>query len=325
MARALALAERGLYTTTPNPRVGCVIVRAGEIVGEGYHERAGQAHAEVNALAQAGTRAAGATAYVTLEPCNHHGRTPPCVDALIAAKVARVIAAMPDPNPVASGGAERLRDAGIAYHVGLMAEAAQELNIGFVSRVTRGRPWVRLKVAASLDGRTALANGISQWITGPDARRDGHHYRARACAVLTGIGTVRDDDAQLTVRDVATPRQPLRVLVDSRLEVPRDARIFKGVNGAPGGNVIVAGAVEHRERIAMLESLGAEVIILPNPHGKVELADLLAVLGRRGINELHIEAGHKLNGSLVREEVIDIGQGYVMDDYVMGRQLPPAT
>ena len=299
MTRALALAERGLYTTTPNPRVGCVIVRGGEVVGEGFHARAGEAHAEVNALAAAGDRAAGATAYVTLEPCNHHGRTPPCVDALIAAKLGRVVAAMADPNPTAEGGAARLRAAGIDYASGLLETEARELNIGFVSRMMRKRPWVRLKVAASLDGRTALANGISQWITGPEARRDGHHFRARACAVLTGIGTVRDDDPQLTVRDVTTSRQPLRVLIDSRLEVPLNARILRG------GNALVAGAVDDPTRMADLEGAGAEVLILPNPQGKVELDALLAALARRGINEVHVEAGTKLNGSLMREGVVD--------------------
>lgn len=203
MARALQLAARGLDTTSPNPRVGCVIVRDGTTVGEGWHARAGEAHAEVHALRQAGAAARGATAYVTLEPCSHFGRTPPCADALIEAGVARVIAAMEDPNPLVAGrGLARLRASGIAAAHGLLAEAAQELNIGFVSRMTRGRPWVRLKVAGTLDGKSALDNGVSQWITGPAARRDGHRWRARACAILTGIGTVREDDPQLGVRDV---------------------------------------------------------------------------------------------------------------------------
>src|SRR5262252_279910 len=221
MARALALAERGLFTTTPNPRVGCVIVRDGAIVGEGYHERAGEPHSEVHALRAAGGHAEGATAYVTLEPCSHYGRTPPCVDALIAAKVKRVIAAMGDPNQqVAGSGFAALRAAGVEVAHGLLEDEARELNIGFVSRMTRGRPWVRLKVAATLDGKTATAMGESQWITGEAARTDGHRWRARACAILTGIGTVRDDDPRLTVRAIKTSRQPLKVLVDSRLEVP---------------------------------------------------------------------------------------------------------
>lgn len=300
MARALQLAERGLWTTSPNPRVGCVLVRAGEIVGEGWHERAGEPHAEVHALRAAGARAKGATAYVTLEPCSHHGRTPPCAEALIAAGVTRVVAAMTDPNPLVAGrGLALLQAAGIETSSGLLEAEARELNIGFVARMTRGRPWLRLKAAASLDGKTALNNGVSQWITGPAARRDGHAWRARACAILTGIGTVRDDDPQLTVRDVATTRQPLRVVVDSRLETPATARILHG------GPVLVAGAVEDAERIALLRSTGAEVLILPNAAGKVELRDLLEELARRGINEVHAEAGFKLNGSLLREGLVD--------------------
>ena len=300
MSQALALAERGLFTTTPNPRVGCVIVRDGTVVGTGWHVRAGDPHAEVIALREAGPRAAGGTVYVTLEPCSHHGRTPPCTDALVAARVARVIAASEDPNPLVAGqGVAQLLAAGIDVRVGLMGESARELNIGFVSRMTRGRPWVRMKIAATLDGKTALANGRSQWITGPDARRDGHVLRARACAVLTGIGTVKDDDPLLTVRDVPTPRQPLRILVDSRLEVPLSARILEG------GNVLVAGAVEDRTRIAALTSRGVEVLLLPNASGKVELAGLMAELARRRLNEVHVEAGFKLNGSLVTAGVVD--------------------
>jgi len=300
MANALALAERGLFTTTPNPRVGCVVVRGGAVVGTGWHERAGEPHAEVITLREAGARAAGSTVYVTLEPCSHHGRTPPCADALIAAKVGRVVAACEDPNPLVAGqGLARLRTAGIDVSVGLMSEAAHELNIGFVSRMMRGRPWVRMKIAATLDGKTALANGRSQWITGPEARRDGHAFRARACAVLTGIGTVKDDDPQLTVREVPTPRQPLRVLVDSRLEVPLSARILEG------GNVLVAAAVEDKARAAALAGRGAEVLTIPNVSGKVELGALVSELGRRGLNEVHVEAGFKLNGSLVAAGLVD--------------------
>ena len=294
MRRALALAERGLYTTTPNPRVGCVLTDGEGIVGEGWHEKAGAPHAETLALAAAGSAARGATAYVTLEPCNHHGRTPPCADALAAAGIARVVAAMRDPNPEAARGAERLAAAGVRFEQGLLEDEARELNIGFVSRVTRGRPWVRMKIAATLDGRTALANGKSQWITSADARRDGHHWRARACALLTGIGTVRADDPRLTVREVDTPRQPLRVLVDSRLETPPGARILQG------GNVLVFYGATGNE-----PPQGVEAIALPDARGKVDLRAMLAELARRGVNELHVEAGFKLNGSLLRERCVD--------------------
>jgi len=300
MARALRLAERGLYTTTPNPRVGCVIVRDGTVVGEGWHERAGAPHAEANALKAAGERARGATAYVSLEPCHHHGRTPPCDEALITAGVARVVAAMRDPDQRTAGqGMERIRQAGIEVATGVLENETRELNIGYVSRVTRGRPWTRMKIAASLDGKTALNNGRSQWITGEAARRDGHHWRARACAVLTGIGTVRDDDPQLTVREVDTPRQPLRVVVDSRLETPPAARILAG------GGVLIACAVEDKSRIAQLRERGAEVIAMPNATGKVDLPALMEELARREINELHVEAGYKLNGSLINEGCVD--------------------
>jgi len=300
MARALRLARKGLFTTTPNPRVGCVIVKDGAVVGEGWHARAGEAHAEIHALNAAAGSARGATAYITLEPCSHHGRTPPCADALIGAGVARVVAAMRDPNPQVGGnGLEKLRAAGIAFESGLMEVEARELNIGFVSRMERGRPWVRLKLAASLDGKTALNNGRSQWITGPEARRDGHVWRARACAILTGAGTVRDDDPRLTVRDVETERQPLRVVVDSHLETPPTAHIIEG------GNALVVAASEDAAKVAALRAAGAEVMVLPNPQGKVDLPCLLQALAGRGVNELHVEAGHKLNGSLLREGLVD--------------------
>jgi len=300
MARALRLARKGLFTTTPNPRVGCVVVKDDIVVGEGWHARAGGAHAEIHALNAAGNLARGATAYVTLEPCSHHGRTPPCADALIGAGVARVVAAMRDPNPQVGGsGLEQLRAVGIDTADGLMEMEARELNIGFVSRMTRGRPWVRLKLAASLDGKTALNNGKSQWITGPEARRDGHAWRARACAILTGAGTVRDDDPRLTVRDVETGRQPRRVVVDSHLETPPTARILEG------GAVLVVAASEDAAKIAALRAAGAEVLVLPNPQGKVDLLRLLQALAERGVNELHVEAGHKLNGSLLREGLAD--------------------
>jgi len=300
MGRALGLARRGLYTTTPNPRVGAVVVRDGTVVGEGWHEKAGLAHAEVIALAQAGGRARGATLYLNLEPCSHHGRTPPCADAVIAAGVARVVAAMQDPNPEVSGaGFAKLRAAGIRVEIGLMEDEAHELNVGFVSRMTRGRPWVRMKIAASLDGRTALANGKSQWITGPAARRDGHAWRARACAVLTGIGTVKDDDPRLTVREVETPRQPLKVLIDSKLEVDPGARLFEG------GNALVVAARDDPAKASALRARGAEVICIPNAQGKTELMSVMRELGRRGVNELHVEAGTRLNGSLLREDCVD--------------------
>ena len=292
MRRALDLAERGLFTTTPNPRVGCVIAHGQDVVGAGWHEKAGGPHAEIVALGRTGAKAAGATAYVTLEPCNHHGRTPPCVDALKEAKIARVVAAMRDPNPEAARGGHALAASGVRFESGLMEDEAKELNIGFVSRMTRGRPWVRLKVAATLDGRTALENGKSQWITGPEARRDGHRWRARACAVLTGAGTVVADDPQLTVREIETPRQPLRVVVDSRLETPLSARILQGEKIL----VFAAQAAELKN---------AEVVALPNQNRKVDLPKMLEELARRGINELHVEAGSRLNASLVREGCVD--------------------
>src|SRR5205085_5477820 len=287
MRRALELAAKGMYTTTPNPRVGCVIARDGRIIGEGWHEKAGGAHAEIRALQ--GIDAAGATVYVTLEPCGHHGRTPPCVDALLRAKVARVVAAMRDPSPDASGGGERLNAAGIRFEHGLLEEEARELNIGFCSRVTRRRPWVRMKIAATLDGRSALEDGRSQWITGAEARRDGHRWRARACAILTGIGTVRADDPQLNVREIDTPRQPLRVVVDSRLEMSPTARVLPALIFAGGEGKLA----------------NAEIIALPNAAGKVDLPRMLEVLAQRGVNELHVEAGFRLNGSLVREGCVD--------------------
>ncbi|MCM2288907.1 MAG: bifunctional diaminohydroxyphosphoribosylaminopyrimidine deaminase/5-amino-6-(5-phosphoribosylamino)uracil reductase RibD [Sulfuritalea sp.] len=315
MARALQLAQRGLYSTTPNPRVGCVVVRNGNVIGEGWHEKAGLPHAEAVALAAivgAGSlcvpgnplrgqaTALGATAYVTLEPCSHHGRTPPCADALIEAGVVRVVAAMQDPNPLVAGqGLARLAKAGIDVASGLLAAEAQELNIGFVSRMTRGRPWLRLKVAASLDGKTALNNGVSQWITGPEARRDAHAWRARSCAVLTGIGTVKDDNPRLTVREVPTTRQPLRVVIDSRLETPLDAAVLEG------GKVLIAAAQDDAERSAALRARGAEIVFLPNANGKVDLAGLLQELGRRGINEVLAEAGTRLNGSLLAFGCVD--------------------
>jgi len=300
MSRALELAALGMWSTTPNPRVGCVIVRDRQVVGEGWHRRAGEPHAEVLALAQANGAARGATVYLTLEPCSHHGRTPPCVDALLEAHVGRVVVAMEDPNPLVSGrGLAKLREAGVDVRCGLLGHEARELNIGFVSRMTRQRPWVRMKIAASLDGRTALPDGRSQWITGPAARDDGHAWRARACAVLTGIGTVKDDDPRLTVRAVDTPRQPLRVLVDSRLEVGLDANVVRG------GNLLVACARSIPAKVDELRDRGCEVVEIANAQGKVDLPALLRELAARGVNELHVEAGHRLNGSLLREDCVD--------------------
>jgi len=301
MSRALQLAARGLYTTTPNPRVGCVLAKDGVVIGEGWHESAGEPHAEINALAKvgAGGTAQGATVYVTLEPCSHHGRTPPCADALITAGVARVVAALADPNPLVAGqGLARLAAAGIAVASGLLETEAHELNIGFVSRMTRGRPWLRLKVAMSLDGRTALNNGVSQWITGPDARTDAHAWRARSCAVLTGSGTVRDDDPRFTVREIDTPRQPRPVVVDSRLETPLTAKLL-------AGGPLIFAARHDAEKINALATRGAEVIALPNSAGKVDLAAMLLELGRRGFNEVLVEAGARLNASLLREGLVD--------------------
>lgn len=306
MERALALAKRGMYTTDPNPRVGCVLVKNGEVIGEGFTQPAGQDHAEIRAMKDARSRGhdlRGATAYVTLEPCSHFGRTPPCAKALIEAQVARVVAAMEDPNPQVSGrGLAVLRDAGIEVRCGLLANEAHELNIGFVSRMTRGRPWVRMKVAASLDGRTGLPSGVSQWITGEAARADGHAWRARASAVLTGIGTVREDDPRMTVRAVDTPRQPQRVLIDSQLEVSPQAQILAG---AP--TLIFCGNLDqrHSDRAQPLRERGAEIVQLANAAGKVDLPAMLKVLGERQVNELHVEAGYKLNGSLLREGCVD--------------------
>jgi diaminohydroxyphosphoribosylaminopyrimidine deaminase / 5-amino-6-(5-phosphoribosylamino)uracil reductase len=300
MRQALELAARGLYTTTPNPRVGCVIVKDGAVIASGWHEKAGLPHAEALALKAAGERARGATLYLNLEPCSHHGRTPPCADAVVTSGIKRVVAAMQDPNPkVAGAGFAKLRAAGIEVEHGLMQDEARELNIGFAARMTRGRPWVRMKIAASLDGRTALENGKSRWITGEEARADGHRWRARACAILTGHGTVRDDDPQLNVRGVDTPRQPLKIVVDSRFETPLSARLLKD------GRTLIAGAVKETDRIAALEKAGADTVIIPNDRGKVELFKLMEELARRELNEIHVEGGHKLNGSLLQAGVVD--------------------
>ena len=307
MQDALELAARALGRTEPNPRVGCVLVSpSGErLLGAGYTQPAGQAHAEIMALRDAAARGhdvQGATAYVTLEPCAHHGRTGPCCEALAAAGIARVVASLQDPNPLVAGqGFARLRAAGVAVEVGPGADASRELNLGFFSRMSRGMPWVRMKVAASLDGQTALANGESQWITAEAARADGHAWRARAGAVLTGIGTVLEDDPRLDVRLAPVAKQPPLVVVDSRLQTPPDAALF-AVEGRP---VWIYAAEQHPPEQHALEARGATVTHLPGPGGKVDLAALMKDLGGRGVNELHVEAGFKLNGSLLREGLVD--------------------
>jgi len=310
LSHALALAEHAIGLTDPNPRVGCVIATPeGQILGSGHTQPAGQAHAEIMALRDVqarGSSARGATAYVTLEPCAHHGRTPPCCDALVAAGISRVVVALADPNPLVGGhGLKRLRAAGAQVDLlppsHALAVAARELNIGFLSRMEHGRPFVRMKIAASLDGRTALNNGVSQWITGPQARADGHAWRRRAGAVLTGIGTAKEDNPRLDVREVPTARQPQRVLVDSRLTLFPQARLLD-----PPGTLWIYHAQPDGGALGQaLTARGAELVSLPDPRGKVDLTAMIQDLGRRGINELHLEAGNKLNGSLLRTGLVD--------------------
>lgn len=300
MSRALQLAERGLYTTDPNPRVGCVIVNNGQIVGEGWHIVAGGPHAEVHALQQAGAQARGATAYVTLEPCCHHGKTPPCSDALIAAGVKRVVVAMQDPNPkVAGKGIQHVRDAGIVVDSGVLEAQARALNPGFIKRMSSGRPLVRCKFGISFDGRTALANGKSQWITGDAARADVLRWRARSSVIVTGAGTVLKDDPNLTVRDIGTdtPRQPLRVILDTHLSTPATSRIFK----QPGRTLIVTTA-DDNEQAADLQDAGAEILVV----SEMDLHAVLDYLGQtEECNEVWIEAGATLSGSWLRAGLID--------------------
>jgi len=310
--QALQVAHQAIGLSDPNPRVGCVITATdGTVLATGHTQQAGGPHAEVMALraAQAsGADLRGATAHVTLEPCSHHGRTPPCCDALVAAGIGRVVVALQDPNPLVAGqGLARLRAAGIAVDLlpvdHPVAIGARELNIGFLSRMVRGAPWVRLKVAGSLDGRTALPNGVSQWITSQAARTDGHAWRKRAGALLTGMGTVVEDDPRLDVRLVETARQPVRVVVDSRLEISPAARILQ-----PPGEVLVYTASAPpatAERRARLAAQGATVVDCADPRGKVDMAAMLRDLAARGVNELHVEAGHKLNGSFLREGLVD--------------------
>ena len=296
IVQALGLAAQALFLSNPNPRVGCVITAPdGQVLGQGFTQQAGGPHAEVMALRDAAAKGhdvGGATAYVTLEPCSHHGRTGPCCDALAQAGIAKVVASIADPNPLVAGrGFERLRAAGVEVVVGPGAAESRELNIGFFSRMVRGTPWVRLKLAASLDGTTALSNGASQWITSRTARADGHAWRARACAVLTGIGTVLDDNPRLDVRDVPTPRQPHVVVVDSQLQTPLDAQLF-----IAGRACYIYAASQNDAKKFALEARGATVIYLPNPQGKVDLQAMLRDLAQRGVNELHVEAGNMLHG-----------------------------
>lgn len=301
MVHALRLARRGLYSTDPNPRVGCVLVKDGVVVGEGWHERAGGPHAEIHALNAAGSRADGATAYVTLEPCCHHGRTPPCTRALIRAGVTRVVAAMPDPNPrVAGQGLAELEHAGIRVAAGLLPADAGRLNPGFVSRMQRGRPYVRVKLAASLDGRTALANGESKWITGTAARADVQRLRARSSAILTGVGTVLADDPSLTVRDIEVPQQPLRVIVDGHLSLRPDARLF-----ALPGRTLVVTTEDSDDYAEPLLAAGAEVMVLRAGPDRVDLPLLMAALAEREVNELLVEAGATVCGALLDAGLVD--------------------
>ncbi len=300
MSHALQLAECGLNTTMPNPRVGCVIVKDGAIIGSGWTQPAGQNHAEIQALQSCTTDPRGATVYVTLEPCSHFGRTPPCDDALIRAGVVGVVSAMQDPNPkVAGRGLRRLREAGIDTATGLMEAEACELNPGFISRMTRDRPWITLKVAASLDGGTALANGTSQWITSPSSRSDVQRQRARSCAILTGIGTVLADNPQMTVREFELGRQPLRVVIDSHLRMPLEARILHG------GNSLVACLAGQGDKVAALHDMGVSVLVLPEEDGRVCLPSLMRGLAQREINEVLVEAGATLNGVLLQQGLVD--------------------
>lgn len=327
MARALELARKGVYSTHPNPRVGCVIVRDGEVVGEGWHVRAGEPHAEVHALRQAGEQAKGATAYVTLEPCSHHGRTPPCAEALVNAGVSRVVAAMQDPNPdVAGRGLLRLMNAGIAVQSGVQESEARAINKGFLKRMEHGLPYVRVKLAMSLDGRTAMASGESKWITGPEARSAVQRLRAQSSAVLTGADTLLADDARLTVRPdelgldaeltaLAVTRPPLRVLVDGRLRVPLDAPFFKA------GNVLVVtcAAASARERY---QEQGHELLALPSSGGHVDLRKLMIELAARGVNDLLVEAGPKLAGAFTQMGLVDEFQIFVAGKF-MGSSARP--
>lgn len=303
MARALQIAELGLYTSIPNPRVGCVIARDEKIIGEGWHARAGGPHAEVLALREAGEQARGATAYVSLEPCSHHGRTPPCADALLAAGIGRVVAAMTDPNPeVAGRGLQRLREAGVEVSSGLMENSAEALNPGFIQRMRSGRPYVRCKMAMSLDGRTAMASGESKWITGPAAREDVQRLRARSCAIITGVGTVLADDPNLTVRlpGLDESRQPLRVVLDPRLSMPVEARLLQ----QPGDVLIVTASNDQAVRES-LERDNTAIVHLPDGLDRIDLPGLLHLLGENEINEVLLETGATLAGAMLQAGLVD--------------------
>lgn len=301
MARALELGRRGMYTADPNPYVGCVLWKAGHVVGEGWHQKAGGPHAEAAALAAAREAARGATAYVTLEPCSHYGRTPPCSEALIKAGVARVVYAIDDPNPAVAGrGAAGLRAAGIAVESGLMAAEAEKLHAGYLKRRRTGRPFVRVKMAASLDGRTALASGESRWITSGTARHDAQYYRARSSVVLTGIGTVLADDPAMNARIEESNRQPLRVVLDSTLRTPPESRIINRQ-----GSVLILGVQDAPARREALERKGVEVLLIPGQQGRPDLPAVLDLLGSRGANEVWVEAGSVLAGAFVRARLFD--------------------
>ena len=300
MTQALRLAEQGLYTTTPNPRVGCVIVKSNQVIGQGAHLKAGEPHAEVHAIQQAGSQSKGATAYVTLEPCSHQGRTPPCAQALIDAEVSHVVIAMQDPNPLVAGNGERqLKAAGIHVRSGLMQAQAEQLNLGFIMRMTQQRPLVRSKVAASLDGRTALSNGESQWITSEAARADVQRWRARSCAMLTGIGTILGDNPSLTVRSLDINRQPLTVIVDSQLRTPTQAKVVSN------SSVLIAHASDNQQKIAALSADNVQLVHLPNAQNKVCLPSLMRHLAALEINEVMVEGGDGLNGALLSHQLID--------------------
>lgn len=306
MTLALRLAEHGLYTTHPNPRVGCVIVKHNQIIGQGAHLKAGEPHAEVYALREAGSNAQDATAFVTLEPCSHHGRTPPCADALVKAGVKRVVIAMLDPNPLVAGeGAKRLEAQGIKVEMGLMEKEAQALNPGFISRMMRRAPYVRSKLAASLDGKTALNNGKSQWITGDAARRDVQHWRAQSSAIITGVGTVLTDDPGMNVRLDNISRQPLRIILDSHLRTPINCKMLQSIEQAPVLIVYAANSHGVQERLANLKATGAELLYMPGTDGQVDLNSLLQHLARAEINEVLLEAGQGLNGAFLKANLID--------------------
>ncbi|MGD8783146.1 MAG: bifunctional diaminohydroxyphosphoribosylaminopyrimidine deaminase/5-amino-6-(5-phosphoribosylamino)uracil reductase RibD [Thioalkalispiraceae bacterium] len=301
MSRAIELARRGLYTTDPNPRVGCVIVNNGKIVGEGWHQRAGEAHAEVNALLQAGDDADGATVYVTLEPCCHHGKTPPCTDALINAKVDRVVVAMQDPNPqVAGNGLQQLTNAGIFAEAGLLEAAAHSLNPGFIQRMKTSRPYVRCKLAMSVDGRTAMENGESKWITSEPARQDVHRLRARSSAIVTGAGTVLADDPAMTARLEGIERQPVRIIIDTNLSTPVDANILK-----QEGETHILTCSDEEGPVELLSNAGAKVVQLPMTHNRVDLFAMMDYLNKLEINEVMLETGSTLSGAMLEAQLID--------------------